>query len=1299
MKSFGSSLLLLFITTAACFGQLEGEYGDFRVKNYSSEEYGAHFQNWNIAQDPRGVMYFANNTEVLEYDGKNWNSFKLGSKSLSVAISDDGTVYAGGIGQIGYLRVNDLGEKEMVSLVDKIPEAHRDFQNIWRVVATENGVFFKEKNKIFRYHNDSIQVIPAPSHAFFYSVENELFVTDSAGVNVMVDNHFELLPHTETLNSTTQSLTHVMPASDGKLLLVTRYNGLYSYDYKKVKEAGSFENTSVSSDILKKIPTVFDDYLKKYQAYCVYPINENWYGIGTLGGGIVIMEKSGKFVGIVNKSRGLIDNRIYYLYADQQQNLWAATNNGISCIYTSSPFQYFGNESGLNTGIINTIRYNEKLYTGTYNSLHYLSDYELQLEKDLHRFESIIDQPAWALRIHKENLFAGMYSGLYQVKGAETKKLYTASDVVYSLGNSNKFPNHFFLGLRSGMVVVELNYPTNSNPNSWTSLIESDADLFTEHKYNIKKITNDKNENLWVSTESNGLLYVQFPTTNLSDLKITRLDTLNGLPYNSGNVAYMYEGGILVTTNQGIYEIEEGIGDDAKIKLVPTTKFPTVPKGYTSIKHLAFGNDKIYLSSEGGLVSLDKSDAKPEWNTTPFKELTSNIETQYVDKNGIVWYSGNNELIRYNTNREKNYDSSYHTFISKVTLNSDSIIYYGNSLNSKAGNRIGDSTTYLEYQDNNVKFEYNAIFYEYSDQLVYQFFLDGFDDEFSAWTSETTKEYTNLPEGNYCFNVKAKNVFGKESTTAKYYFNIKTPWYRTWLAYALYLASIILIIYLAVRLNGKRLEKEKRNLELIVSERTAEVVTQNEELQQQAEEISTQRDHIEEQNQSLVGANASINEQKEQIEKAFSNITIVSNIGREITGSLHTKAIIRKVYEHINKLMKAEAFGIGIYNEGNQTIDFDGFIENEEEIPFSFDSLSNSNSLSVYCFLNKKDVIINDFQKEHKNYIDGLNNTAEGAIPESLIYMPLLVENKAVGVITVQSFTKNAYSEKDKTVLSTLASYVAIAISNANSYEVIEEKNENITASIRYARTIQKAVLPKLEDLQNAFADVFVLYRPKDIVSGDFYWHSQTTDSQGKKKQFIAVADCTGHGVPGAFMSMIGNTLLNEIINIKDIHDVETVLEELDTSIKVALRQKDMENNDGMDIALCCIESLDNEGATIHFSGAKRPLHLYSQDKKQLEKVKATRRGIGGFDRKMKIFERVSLTVKKGDIIYLQTDGMADQAMTNSKKIGSATIAQMIEEYAHLPLSAQNEQLNRFLDKVQGDMPQRDDITLLGFQV
>ncbi|MFT5916381.1 MAG: serine phosphatase RsbU (regulator of sigma subunit) [Bacteroidia bacterium] len=136
-----------------------------------------------------------------------------------------------------------------------------------------------------------------------------------------------------------------------------------------------------------------------------------------------------------------------------------------------------------------------------------------------------------------------------------------------------------------------------------------------------------------------------------------------------------------------------------------------------------------------------------------------------------------------------------------------------------------------------------------------------------------------------------------------------------------------------------------------------------------------------------------------------------------------------------------------------------------------------------------------------------------------------------------------------------------------------------------------------------------------------------------------------------------------------------------------------------MDIALCCIESLDNEGATIHFSGAKRPLHLYSQDKKQLEKVKATRRGIGGFDRKMKIFERVSLTVKKGDIIYLQTDGMADQAMTNSKKIGSATIAQMIEEYAHLPLSAQNEQLNRFLDKVQGDMPQRDDITLLGFQV
>ena len=310
--------------------------------------------------------------------------------------------------------------------------------------------------------------------------------------------------------------------------------------------------------------------------------------------------------------------------------------------------------------------------------------------------------------------------------------------------------------------------------------------------------------------------------------------------------------------------------------------------------------------------------------------------------------------------------------------------------------------------------------------------------------------------------------------------------------------------------------------------------------------------------------------------------------------------------------------------------------------------------------------------------------------------MPLEVEGQTLGVITVQSFSKNAYTQKEKTVLSTLASYAAIAISNANSYGIIEQKNHHITDSIRYAQTIQNAVLPKTEALETSFTDTFLIYKPKDIVSGDFYWHTHTNEHT----QFVAVADCTGHGVPGAFMSMIGNTLLHEIININDIHDTAAILEELDSRIKNSLRQQESDNNDGMDIAICKIEQTDAGIIQLEFTGAKRPILWYSQETQELTRVKPTKRSIGGRFTSKRSFEKVNLELKKGDIVYLDTDGLADQAMQkNGRKIGSPLLLKLIKANVHLPLATQKENILTTVERLQGEMPQRDDITLMAFQV
>ncbi|MEM9983431.1 MAG: SpoIIE family protein phosphatase, partial [Bacteroidota bacterium] len=173
------------------------------------------------------------------------------------------------------------------------------------------------------------------------------------------------------------------------------------------------------------------------------------------------------------------------------------------------------------------------------------------------------------------------------------------------------------------------------------------------------------------------------------------------------------------------------------------------------------------------------------------------------------------------------------------------------------------------------------------------------------------------------------------------------------------------------------------------------------------------------------------------------------------------------------------------------------------------------------------------------------------------------------------------------------------------AHDLIQATNKNVTDSIRYASTIQQAVLPDQNYMKKVFDDLFILYKPKDIVSGDFYWVTQVDN-----KKVIAVCDCTGHGVPGAFMSMIGAMLLTEIVSKQQVTDPAQILELLDSSVRKRLNQREGNNKDGMDVCLCVIEK-QGEEVKVEFTGAKRDLYYYSEQKLGL--LKGDRRTIGGF--------------------------------------------------------------------------------------
>ncbi len=255
----------------------------------------------------------------------------------------------------------------------------------------------------------------------------------------------------------------------------------------------------------------------------------------------------------------------------------------------------------------------------------------------------------------------------------------------------------------------------------------------------------------------------------------------------------------------------------------------------------------------------------------------------------------------------------------------------------------------------------------------------------------------------------------------------------------------------------------------------------------------------------------------------------------------------------------------------------------------------------------------------------------------------------------------------------------------------ISEKNKDITDSINYAKKIQRNALPDPQNLQTIFKESFVIYKPKDIIGGDFYWYHQVGDYA-----IIAVADCTGHGVPGALMSMVGLNHLHQIVTDKNISSPSEALALLDKGIYQALSVTEFsETKDGMDIALCAINKKTRE---LEFSGAARPLVMIHND--EIVSFRGNRHSIGGHLIHDKAFTHETFQLNDGDQIYLFSDGYADQfGGEKGKKFKNKALRKLLFENRHLPMQEQSDILYKAFQSWKGDLEQVDDICLLGFTV
>ncbi len=257
--------------------------------------------------------------------------------------------------------------------------------------------------------------------------------------------------------------------------------------------------------------------------------------------------------------------------------------------------------------------------------------------------------------------------------------------------------------------------------------------------------------------------------------------------------------------------------------------------------------------------------------------------------------------------------------------------------------------------------------------------------------------------------------------------------------------------------------------------------------------------------------------------------------------------------------------------------------------------------------------------------------------------------------------------------------------------EGLASKNKEITDSINYAKRIQQAKLPQKEEIYAVLKQCFILFKPKDIVSGDFYFFHKTDSCT-----LIAAADCTGHGVPGALMSMVGSEQLNEAV--QRTTDTSEILKFINQGIKTSLRQTnaDESSRDGMDIALC---SFNKEQTILKYAAANRPIWIIRNGQNIIEEIKATKKAIAGFTENDTHFETHEIQLNKGDTIYIFTDGYADQfGAENGKKLTTKKMKELLLLIQNKSMSEQEEFLNNFIENWKAQTEQVDDILIIGIR-
>lgn len=754
------------------------------VKNYTRDDYQSGTQNWKITQSDSKIMYFANNNGLLEFDGRNWRTFPIANFTnvRSVLTSSKKKIFVGAFNEFGYYAENKAGKLKYHSLIHLVNDLD-DVHEIWNIHETKsNNIYFQSDFYVFKYSENRIKSFRFDSRIDISSyVHDILFLTSySSGVYMLNGDLFIQIPGSELLVN--KKVCSILPFDDNKILFVTNFHGVFIYD----------------GTTIKPYSTGIDDFLKSNQVFCA-ATNGKKIVYGTVQKGIAIQNIDDNKVMYLNTYSGLQNNTILSVFFDKDENLWLGLDKGIDYVLLNTPIlKIFDSNNLYGAGYAsqimgNTIYFgtNQGLYKTSYPWTPSPSSLNLQLVKGL-------EGQIWKLKKIDNTLFCGADRGAFIVSPNGVRKV---EDIgTWNFQQLKQRPDIILACSYKGLYVLK---KTNDNWH-FSHYVKGD---FGESSGDFEE---DKNGKIWFSHWQKGVYLLSFNEKMDSIIKVENFDTSKGFPINQNNIVFRVDDKIVFSSVYGFfkYDVQENkmIADENW-----NAHFSSPPN---SIRLHEGGNGYVWAASGSFLGLIYKGKDKLEVDSMTYRMLQPKLIVGFEDFNFVsddeVIVSNEDGFSLVKLHNKKREADKLNAIIKQVVITgvSDSLLSCRISTNSNRKDSI-------QYKYNSLRFEFAATEFGNPQYVKFSYKLEGYDKEWSSFSSTAIKEYTQLPKGSYTFKLKATSLTSLASDETSYAFVILPPWYETVLAQIIYivLALIglsVLVLYVERRSKHGALEMEKK---------------------------------------------------------------------------------------------------------------------------------------------------------------------------------------------------------------------------------------------------------------------------------------------------------------------------------------------------------------------------------------------------------------------------------------------------------------------------------------------------------